>query len=748
MFFNIIKGLVEVLRGFFSSFYVFLNFCFFYLIFSYNLIPSDFLKISNYFVGLFLLISIVHYNWRFNKIYKQYYIFHNFINSSDFAMVILDNKNNIINYNDLFLRICEDRVPRTFQEILDIFKDFILLKNTLIEGIATNSFTRDINFGEKIWRISITEENSQFGNLKIIFIIDITSNNKGNPIEKTLANMLNYVTEGIIVTNRSGNVIFYNVSAANILKTSLLGKNINVLQGWSNIQPNIINTIKYNNTELQINLSYHGENFVLHRFHENSNELDDVFIHAPFGILIINESLEIISMNRFWNKYLKSKFTVDQCIAPYYRNAFIEYLKHFIKNRNVKPAYFNLINQEGPLVSIFPQFSKSGLINLFFIEDVNSRDMKSQYLHNQRLYSLGEIVGSVSHDFNNILTTTISSCDAILERNRFLNTNEDYLDLMRIKHSSTKAAELIKQILNLSRKKTPKEDNLNVNDFISEFAATIGRVLGNNFTLQVHKKKNNITIFMNEVSFEQVLVNLVLNARDSMPNGGILNIVIDKVTIDKDMFENGHYVVRGEYLELSIIDTGSGISKENLGKIFDPFFTTKNEKGNGFGLATVNSIIKQKCGFIKVSSKFGFGTTFFIYLPLFSNNKTVEEVKTQENSKANILFVEDEINILVPTVKTLKLRGLDIIGVSSGAEAIEKFKSVGSFDLLIMDICIPPMNGIDIYLELKKINPNLKCIFTSGYSNNNLADTDDKNIFFLEKPYSIKDLFDTINKFL
>ena len=233
-----------------------------------------------------------------------------------------------------------------------------------------------------------------------------------------------------------------------------------------------------------------------------------------------------------------------------------------------------------------------------------------------------------------------------------------------------------------------------------------------------------------------------------MPNGGILNIVIDRVSIDKDMFENGHYVVRGEYLELSIIDTGGGISKESLGKIFDPFFTTKNEKGNGFGLSTVNSIIKQKCGFIKVSSKLGFGTTFFIYLPLFTNNKTIEEIKTQENSKANILFVEDEINILVPTVKTLKLRGLDIIGVSSGTEAIEQFKSLGNFDLLIMDICIPPMNGIDLYLELKKINPNLKCIFTSGYSNNNFADIDDKNIFFLEKPYSIKDLYDTIHKFL
>ncbi|MFN9116301.1 MAG: ATP-binding protein, partial [Bacteroidota bacterium] len=297
------------------------------------------------------------------------------------------------------------------------------------------------------------------------------------------------------------------------------------------------------------------------------------------------------------------------------------------------------------------------------------------------------------------------------------------------------------------KKQTQKEDILDVNDLISEFSATIGRVLGDNFDLKIVKKKTGINLLMNEVSFEQILINLLVNARDAMPYGGIVQVTTDIINLDKNIFENGHYATKGKYLEMSISDSGIGISMENIKKIFDPFFTTKKEKGNGFGLSTVNSIVKQKGGFIKVSSKVGVGTTFFIYLPIYEKDfqETIIANKLISGPK-KILFCEDEISILLPIIKGLKIKGFDIEGANDGFEALEKAKKIPKIDILITDISIPKINGIDLYKELKKINPDIYVIFTSGYSNEKVDFEDNKKVLFLQKPYSLKDLYNYVLK--
>lgn len=753
MIFNIIKAFKYFVKGFFSSAYFLLNLCVYMLITTgIFMIFSNQVNLGRLYIafGICLFLFIIYYSWRLENINKQSAFLFSAVNDASFAVVIFNQNNNIIFYNDIYQILCENKALDNFDNMLQNFKEYSILYNTLKIGIKTleteDSFSQDINFGDKIWRINFSSRFSRFGKTKNLFILDITPHIKINLIDQAIIGVLNYIDEGVIITNRSGNVLFYNAAAANILKISLVGKNVQTLQGWNNIQPNIVNNIKFNNSEINIYVNYYGDDYVLHRIKEVSNQLDDVFINAPFGIVVIDENLNIISINKFWNKFFKQKFELAKCVSENYQPVFLEYIKHFIKTKNVTPASFNLVNSNGPLVTIYLQYAKSGLINLFFVEDINSRDLKIQFLHEQRLYSLGEIVGSIAHDFNNIITTVLSSCDVILERNAFLPTNSDYVDIMRVKNSGSKAAELIKQIMNISRKQTIKEEVLSVNDIVSEFSATIGRVLGENFELKITKKKNNINIFMNEVSFEQVLINVVLNARDAMPYGGILQIITDVVDIDKNVFENGHYVIKGSYLELSICDSGIGISNENIKKIFEPFFTTKNDKGNGFGLSTVNSIVKQKCGFIKVSSKLGVGSTFMIYLPINTAPNQVEKkvIFNTVESKMKILFVEDEINILIPTVKNLRLKGFNIVGAANGKEALEKIRNNTEVDLLITDISIPHINGVDLYLEIKKKIPNLKVIFTSGKSYDEIPHMENENIRFLQKPYSIKDLMNEI----
>ena len=751
---NIFKNIFFIFfKGFFSSNYFILNLFFYALLgagFYYNIIYGIQVSLYLFSIATLLFILIVYFDWRINKLTEQYYYFFYALNFAPFAILILDNKNNVISYNDICQVLCENKEIKTFEDFKLFFQEYTTIINALEVGIKTvefdSSYYKDINLGEKIWRIGITSKLSKIGSIKILFIIDITSEISNDTLETSLANMLNNVDEGIIVTNRTGNIVFYNISASNIFKTSLTGKNIKQIQGLQNLQPNIVNKTQHQNQSMNIFVNYHNKDYIMHKIQVLSYSLDDIFQEAPMGIIVINEDLEIQSYNLFWKKLFKRKFTIEECVAKQQRDVFSEFIKHIFRAHKLSSMSVNLLEENGVLVTVFAQFH-NGNINLFFIEDVQSKEIKAQFLHEQRLYSLGEIVGSVSHDFNNIITTVLNNCDAILERNSFSPANKDYVDLMRIKHSASRAASLVKQILNISRKQELNDKTMNVSDNVFEFISTIGRSLGNNFDLKIIKRKENVNIFINEVTFEQILINLLLNARDAMPYGGVIQVIVDTFKIEKNIFENGYYVVKGDYLELSITDSGIGISQENIKRIFEPFFTTKKDKGTGFGLSTVNNLVKQKGGFIKVSSKLGVGTTFMIYLPIFNDENpkaTITYNKFHDNLK--ILFIEDEVNILIPAVKNLQNRGLNVIGTSKPKEALEKGKNMPKLDILITDISMPDINGIEIFKELEKQFKDLKVIFTSGYSSEKTNDLDNNRVFFLAKPYSMKDLYSYIER--
>jgi signal transduction histidine kinase/CheY-like chemotaxis protein len=761
--FNALRDLLKIImKGFISYSYFTLNICAYtLLIIGFSIFIYDKSFIAYIILGFFciLFFSIIYFDWRLNNLKNKYnYLFYQ-LNSLPGMCVIFAEDNTFIDGNDILFAFIGDKKIIYFKDFLQYFVEYVEIYNTLDNAMQSDSnYVKDVFFGEKIWRINMSLQHSKRGLLKILFLIDI-STSKNNHNDQVFANLLNSIDTGVILTHKNGNIYFYNSSASSMLKTSLSGKNIKSICNMGDITPNIKKQINVKNTILNIYLSHYMNEFMFYKIEVEYAQLDNILEEAPFGVVILDSNLKIIGYNKFLFQNIKRNIaSIEQVVIDDQRDSFLEYLNACVKNTHIPTQKFNL-NISGTHVSAYLKINKSNQVVLFLIEDFIMREFQAQFLHEQRLHSLGEIVGGISHDFNNIIATILATCDIILNRNSFSPTNIDYIDIMRIKHSSSKASNLIKQILNISKKQNTQENMLNVNDVITEFAITIGRILGENIELKINKNKSDLCIMMNEVNFEQILINLILNARDAMQYGGIIHIHTDQIHISKTMFENNYYINKGDYVEISIEDSGVGISSLNIGKIFDPFFTTKSEKGTGFGLSTVNTLVKRQRGFIRVASKLGVFTNFKIYLPLFKENKIKKNyshiIQKEENynHQKNILLVEDDKTILFSLTKELKKLNYNVFSCESAEDAITLSENLNNLDLLLTDILMPKMSGIQLY-DILKDKFNCKVLFLSGVSNDELEiykskkDSNADNIFFLQKPYSISDVYKYINLIL
>jgi|SRR5579871_2441263 len=375
--------------------------------------------------------------------------------------------------------------------------------------------------------------------------------------------------------------------------------------------------------------------------------------------------------------------------------------------------------------------------------DVTERKrLEEQLLQAQKIESIGRLAGGVAHDFNNLLTVISGHTELAMEE---LGADASVLEHLRvIQQAEQRAADLTRQLLAFARKQVIAPQIINLNDLTRDMQKLLLRLLGENIELVTLLDPALGHVHVDPGQFEQILVNLAVNARDAMPEGGKLTLETTNITLDAEYAQQHPSVLPGAYVMLAVSDTGAGMEEAIQEHIFEPFFTTKEQgKGTGLGLATVYGIVKQSGGHIWLYSEIGRGSTFKIYLPRV--NETERAAPLQEETSAHapgaetILVVEDEPALRTLAATALQKRGYTVLEAAHGAQALQMAKDYPeTIHLLVTDVIMPQMGGKELVTQLQSLRPDLKILYTSGYTDDAIVQHGmlEAGVAFLQKPFT------------
>ncbi|MEM8788706.1 MAG: ATP-binding protein [Pseudomonadota bacterium] len=387
------------------------------------------------------------------------------------------------------------------------------------------------------------------------------------------------------------------------------------------------------------------------------------------------------------------------------------------------------------------------------------KTLEAQFVQSQKMQAVGQLAGGVAHDFNNLLTAISGHCDLLLLRH--LQGDSDHPDLMQIRQNTNRAAALVRQLLAFSRKQTLRPETLHLYDTLAELAHLLNRLLGEKVALEIENCADIWPVRADERQLEQVIVNLVVNARDAMPTGGVVRLRTRNETLEAEMERDRASVPPGRYSVIEVEDTGTGIPRDKLGKIFEPFFTTKRVgEGTGLGLSTAYGIIKQMDGFIFVDSTPGEGSIFSIYLPIYEAPPEPVEIDVPAAAAAPpsfkdptgrgvVLLVEDEAPVRAFAARALQMRGYTVLEADSGEAALDVLADDGlAVDIFVSDVIMPGLDGPSWVRKAYETRPNSSTVFISGYSEDVFSDgkADIPRSSYLAKPFSLNDLVDRVRE--
>lgn len=383
---------------------------------------------------------------------------------------------------------------------------------------------------------------------------------------------------------------------------------------------------------------------------------------------------------------------------------------------------------------------------LYALDMTEQRQLEEQFAQGMKMQAVGQLAGGVAHDFNNVLTAIIGFSDLLLLKHK--PSDPSFGDIMSIKQSANRAAGLVRQLLAFSRRQTLRPQVLDIPQHIDDLTVLLKRLIGEHVALDVEHAREVWPVRADLVQLEQVIINLAVNARDAMPEGGSITLRTRNVAES----EAEQFTYRGmpaaDYVLIEVADTGTGMSVEVMEKIFEPFFSTKElGKGTGLGLSMVYGIIKQTGGFIYPESELGKGTTFRLFLPRHipveeeqAIAKAVSAPVKDLTGNERILLVEDEESVRAFSARALSATGYKVFEAGSGEEALEVLEEInGEVDLIISDVVMPEMDGPSLLVEVRKIYPQIPVIFVSGYAEESVRQglEDDRSVEFLPKPYSL-----------
>lgn len=388
---------------------------------------------------------------------------------------------------------------------------------------------------------------------------------------------------------------------------------------------------------------------------------------------------------------------------------------------------------------------------LNFVDVTDQRDLEARFAQSQKMQAVGQLAGGIAHDFNNLLTAMIGFADLLLGRHR--PGDQSFSDIMQIRQNANRAANLVRQLLAFSRQQALQPRCLNVTETLADTAHLLRRLMGESLTLRIAHGRDLGDILADQGQFEQVIVNLAVNARDALDQGrrqgGQLDIVTANVVVDQPYCYRTDEIPAGYYVLIKVQDNGQGIAPEHIDRIFDPFFSTKEPGGGtGLGLSTVYGIVRQSNGFIFVDSDLGKGTTFTLLFPHYHPDDPSEKPEAPEKVQdltgmGSVLLVEDEEAVRAFAARALRNKGYDVLEADCGEQALALFAAQKNrVDLVISDVVMPQMDGPTLVQELQARNPALKVIFTSGYTEDSFRKSlsDDDAIEFLPKPFDLKQL--------
>ncbi len=389
------------------------------------------------------------------------------------------------------------------------------------------------------------------------------------------------------------------------------------------------------------------------------------------------------------------------------------------------------------------------------VEDVShQRGMEQRLRHVQKMEAIGRLAGGIAHDFNNVLGVITGYSEMLLDK---LNSEPPLTGLVtQVLKATERGASLVRQLLAFSRQQVLETRVINVRDHLKGIEDLLDRVLGEDIRLSVNAGDRPVHVRADPTQLEQVIMNLVVNARDAMPRGGNLVIEIARAHLDADYCKHAPDTRPGDYACIAVTDNGCGMSPEVLLRVFEPFFTTKESgKGTGLGLATVYGIVKQSGGNITVYSELGHGTTFKLYLPLSEEAVPKAELASLEsivpNGTETILLVEDEESLRQVTCEYLKSKGYEVLEASEADSAVKAAESCAkSIDLLLTDVILPGCSGVQLAERLASGHPEMHVLYVSGYTADAIVHNGGHNphFAFLSKPFSLPALARKIRSIL
>jgi len=380
------------------------------------------------------------------------------------------------------------------------------------------------------------------------------------------------------------------------------------------------------------------------------------------------------------------------------------------------------------------------------------KKIEAQFFQAQKMESIGRLAGSIAHDFNNILVSIMGYAELLNVRFPDEATPVGKASSVILK-GTVRASNLTKQLLGFARAGNYERKPININEALLETIEVLEKIFEKKINVICAFEKDINLIDADENQLDQIFSNIFINAKDAMPNGGDLKITTKNITIDRNFIEKHPEIQSGAYVEISISDSGIGISKDVINHIFEPFYTTKGEgKGTGLGLASVYGIVKIHNGYIYCSSKPEKGATFTIYFPV-SNKVIIESESHQVIRKGNgsILVVDDEEDVRYLTKEMLEELGYEVLTAESGNEAVEIFKKKkDEIDIVILDMIMPVMSGGETYFQLKKIKEGVRVLLASGLNRDGEMSEilNDGVLGFIQKPFRMEELSKLISEAL
>ncbi|AXT26014.1 response regulator [Ruegeria sp. AD91A] len=485
------------------------------------------------------------------------------------------------------------------------------------------------------------------------------------------------------------------------------------------------------------------------------------FADLPVPVLTLSPEGAILNANRLANKLLGNENLEGTNITYIMRGLgrpILDWLARTASEEKAQRSEFLQLTRKDKEIFVQVTLSRvvvDGKISLIAVlnDATELKTLEAQFVQGQKMQAVGQLAGGVAHDFNNLLTAISGHCDLLLLRHD--QNDPDYGDLVQINQNANRAAALVSQLLAFSRKQTLRPEVLDLRDTISDLIHLLNRLVGEKVQLTLSHDPVLKPVRADKRQLEQVLMNLVVNARDAMPDGGEIRIETEVLNLTQPLSRDRATVKPGEYVTVRVVDSGVGIPCDKLQKVFEPFYTTKRTgEGTGLGLSTAYGIVKQTGGFIFVDSAVDRGTEFTVFLPVCATVAEAEqdspaqpEAQSARQGEGVVLLVEDEAPVRAFATRALRLKGYTVLEADSAEEALRLLEdSTLNVDVFVTDVVMPGMDGPTWVRKARETRPDARVVFVSGYTEGAFGDSGPEiaNSTFLPKPFSLNQLTEAV----